>query len=81
MSETLTLNDIVLIDGTGAAAVPGTRVVVEDGVIVAVTRSAGHGVGSHVVQGHVLVAARFVGYPHAPRLQRRGAGLGGGVVG
>jgi imidazolonepropionase-like amidohydrolase len=48
----LTLNDIVLIDGTGRAAVPGSRVVVEDGVVVAVERAAGHGDGPDVVQGH-----------------------------
>ena len=52
MSGALTLNDIVLIDGTGASAVPGSRVVVGDGVVVAVERAAGHGDGPHVVQGH-----------------------------
>lgn len=47
-----TLDDVVLIDGTGAAAVPGSRVVVEDGVVVAVDRAARPGGdGPRVVQG------------------------------
>ena len=52
MSGALTLNDIVLIDGTGAPAVPGTRVVVDDGVVVKIERAAGDGAGPDVVQGH-----------------------------
>jgi imidazolonepropionase-like amidohydrolase len=52
MSQTLTLDDVVLVDGTGAPAAPGSRVVVEDGVIVAVERADGHADGSQVVQGH-----------------------------
>ena len=51
MSGDLTLDDVVLIDGTGASAVPGRRVVVENGVIVAVERAAGHGDGPNVVPG------------------------------
>ena len=34
MSGDLTVNDVVLIDGTGAPAAPGTCVVVQDGVVV-----------------------------------------------
>ena len=52
MFGALTLNDIVLIDGTGAPAVPGTRVVADDGVVVKIERAAGDGAGPDVVQGH-----------------------------
>lgn len=52
--RTWTLDDVVLIDGTGAPAVPGTRVVIEDGVVVAVKRrpAAATAGGGSVVPGH-----------------------------
>ena len=49
--STWTLNDVVLIDGTGAPAVPGSRVVIEDGVVVAVQPAARSAGGGSVVQG------------------------------
>lgn len=52
MSGDLTVNDVVLIDGTGAPAAPGTRVVVQDGVVVSVEPAAKDRDGPHVVQGH-----------------------------
>ena len=49
--KTWTLNDVVLIDGTGGPAVPETRVVIEDGVVVAVEPAARTAGGAAVVQG------------------------------
>ena len=49
--STWTLNDVVLIDGTGAPAVPDSRVVIEDGVVVAIQPAAGSAGGGSVVQG------------------------------
>lgn len=49
--RTLTLNDVVLIDGTGAPATPGARVIIEDGVVAAIEPAAASADGSSVVPG------------------------------
>ena len=46
-----TLNDVVLIDGTGNPAVPGTRVVIEEGVVAEIGPATATGGGSSVMQG------------------------------
>ena len=50
--RTWTLNDVVLIDGTGVPAVAERRVVIEDGVVAAVQPAAATSGGRSVVQGH-----------------------------
>jgi len=49
--RTWTLNDVVLIDGTGAPPVPETCVVIEDGVVVEVKPAAATAGGRSVVPG------------------------------
>ena len=51
MTVALAFDDVVLIDGTGAPPVPRARVVVEDGLIVAVEHAAGNLNGPNVVRG------------------------------
>lgn len=51
MAAALILDDVVLIDGTGAAPISGARVVVEDGLVVAVERAVGSFDGPQVVRG------------------------------
>lgn len=49
--RTWTLNDVALIDGRGAPAVSGVRVIIENGVIAAIKPAAAGASGPSVVQG------------------------------
>ncbi|UCZ60371.1 amidohydrolase family protein [Mycolicibacterium phocaicum] len=50
-SRTWTLNDVVLIDGTGAPAMPAAQVIIEDGVVAAIEPAAASANGPSVVPG------------------------------
>ena len=52
MTDVLVLDNFTVFDGTGGAPIPGGRVVVEDGVIVAVASGSPHVPGAKVIQGH-----------------------------
>ena len=51
MSDTMVLDDFVLIDGTGRPAVPERRIVVEGGIIASVGPAVGRASGPEVIQG------------------------------
>jgi imidazolonepropionase-like amidohydrolase len=49
--RTWMVDDIVLIDGTGAPPIPGTSVIIEDGVVAAIEPSGSRAVGPKAVAG------------------------------
>ena len=63
MTTALTFDDVVLIDGTGAPPVARGRVVVEDGLVVAVEHAAGNLNGPHVVRAAAAGCCQGCGTP------------------